>query len=157
MNRVVASDTRDSIKLFDEALAALPQYGPVGEAPFIADHRYRLNQVRLFESVELGYIEALTLKDKAVRLAAIDSAIDAATAHRWLLESHGKRSIAGSLQSLREEGLPVEEIAGNPAQWVWLAGYDSIETLDTIRLPKLIETRKLISEDKPIDTPWLPK
>lgn len=157
MNRVVSSDTRDSIKLFDEALAILPQYGSVGEAPFIADHHYRLNQVRLFESVELGYIEALTLKDKAECLAAIDSAIDAANAHRWLLESHGKRSIAGSLRSLRQEGLPVEEIASNPAQWVWLAGYDSIETLDAIRLPKLIETRKLISEDKPVDAPWLPK
>lgn len=158
MNRVVPSDAKEAIGLFDQAIAILPQYGPVADAPFVADHRYRLNQVRPFESVELGYIQALTLKDKTERLAAIDSAIAAASAHRWLLEARGRRSIAGSFQSLRREGLPLEGIAENgPSQWCWLGGYDSVETLDTVRLPRLRETRKLIGEDKPVDVLWLPK
>lgn len=155
-NSVVPDDTRESIRLFDESLSDVPAYGPVADAPFMAEHRFRLEQTRLFEEVEMQYVLALTEKDKASRLAAIDRAIQATIARRWLLRSNGRKDMRGTLDSLRREGLELLTWTGKPDAWGWLGGYDSVEALDLLRLPKLQEVRRQISEDKETPLPWAP-
>ncbi|MHB0997624.1 MAG: alpha-N-acetylglucosaminidase TIM-barrel domain-containing protein [Armatimonadota bacterium] len=153
-NTVVVEDTAKSIKLFDEAIEMLPQTDAVYNAPFMADHRFRLSQTRLFEQMEMQYVQAITGTVKAERLAAIDDAIQSIVARKWLLQAHGRRSIADTMKSLRDEKLPLAPTAGDPGLWGWFGGYDSVECMDILRLPKFKETRQLILDDKPVPIPW---
>lgn len=153
-NTVDVDNTARSIGLFDEAIEALPQYGLVSDAPFMADHRFRLCQTRLFEQMEMQYVQALTGTVKAGRLAAIDGAIQATEARRWLLRSRGRLSVRDTIRSLRDEQLPVWPTVDNPGSWGWFGGYDSVECMDMLRLPKFHEVKQLIMDDKPVPLPW---
>ena len=154
-NTVDVYDTTQSIKLFDEAIEMLPQTDAVYNAPFIADHRFRLCQTRLFEQMEMQYVQALTGTVRADRLAAIDGAIQTTVARKWLLQNHGRRSIADTMKSLRDEKLPLAPTAGDPSLWGWFSGYDSVECMDVLRIPKFREVKQMIIDDKPVPLPWV--